>query len=191
MCGSGTFLIEGALIAYNIPPGMFRKSFGFERWMNYSADLFTEVADSCDENSSFNHAIIGSDKSGRSLLLARDGLQRAFLDKRVELVHRPMEEFVPPPGGGLAIMNPPYNERLKTDNLNGLYRMIGDRLKQHYGGYQAWIFSGNPDAMKVIGLHPSKKIPLLNGSIECSFRRYDLYAGSRKIKYQSRTSSPK
>lgn len=189
MCGSGTFLIEGALIAYQIPPGMFRKSFGFERWMNYDEDLFTDVAESCDENGAFNHKIIGSDKSGKSLLLARDGLHRAFLDKKVELEQSPIEEFVPPTGGGIAIMNPPYNERLKIENLTGLYRTIGDRLKQHYSGYQAWIFSGNPDAMKAVGLHPTKRIPLLNGSIECSFRRYDVYAGSRKVKYQTRNNT--
>ncbi len=183
MCGSGTFIIEGALMAYNIPPGIFRKSFGFEKWKNYDPVLFTDVADSVEENNSFNYRIIGSDKSGKSLLLARDGLNRSFLDKKVELVHEPLETFVPPHNGGWAIMNPPYDERLRLENITGLYRLIGDRLKQHYQGYQAWIFSGNPDAMKAVGLHPAKRIPLLNGSIECSFRRYDVYPGSIKSKY--------
>jgi putative N6-adenine-specific DNA methylase len=184
MCGSGTFLIEGAMIAYNIQPGIFRTSFGFEKWKNFDPDLFTEVADQIEERSDFKFRIIGADKSAKSLLLAREGLRKAFLDKRVELVHEPMESFIPPAGGGMAIMNPPYDERLKVENISGLYRMIGDRLKKEYQGYQSWIFSGNPDAMKAVGLHPARKVPMLNGSIECSFRRYDMYAGSKKTKYQ-------
>lgn len=185
MCGSGTFLIEGALIAYNIPPGTFRNSFGFEKWKNYDQDLFTEVADSIDENPGFKFRIVGSDISAKSLLLARDGLHRAFLDKKVELVHESLETFSPPQGGGWAMFNPPYDERLKVEDITGLYRLIGDRLKQQFQGYQAWVFSGNPDAMKVIGLHPARKINLLNGPIECSFRKYDVYAGSIKAKYQN------
>jgi len=184
MCGSGTFLIEGAMIAYNIQPGIFRTSFGFEKWKNFDPDLLSDVADQIDERTDFKFRIIGSDKSAKSLLLAREGLRKSFLDKRVELVHEPLETFVPPAGGGMAIMNPPYDERLKVENISGLYRMIGDRLKKDYQGYQSWIFSGNPDAMKAVGLHPAKKIPMLNGSIECSFRRYDMYSGSMKAKYQ-------
>jgi putative N6-adenine-specific DNA methylase len=184
MCGSGTFLIEGAMIAYNIMPGTFRTSFGFEKWKNFDPDLFTEVADQVEERTDFKYKIVGADKASKSLLLAREGLRKAFLDKRVELVHEPIESFVPPAGGGMAIMNPPYDERLKVENISGLYRMIGDRLKKDYLGYQTWIFSGNPDAMKAVGLHPAKKLPMLNGSIECSFRRYDIYAGSKKSKYQ-------
>ncbi|MFA6125832.1 MAG: THUMP domain-containing protein [Bacteroidales bacterium] len=184
MCGSGTFLIEGAMIAMNIPPGTFRSNFGFEKWKNFDQEIFTEVADQVEENSDFKYRIVGSDKSAKSLQLAREGLHRAFLDKKIELVHEPLESYVPPAGGGWLITNPPYDERMKVDSITGLYRMIGDRMKQYYKGYQVWIFSGNPDAMKFIGLHPSKKIPMLNGSIECSFRRYDIYEGSKKAKYQ-------
>jgi putative N6-adenine-specific DNA methylase len=184
MCGSGTFLIEGAMIAMNIPPGTFRPSFGFEKWMNFNPDLFTEVADQVEENSNFRHRIVGSDKAAKSLQLARESIHRSFLDKKIELIHEPIETYTPPAGGGMMITNPPYDERLKVESITGLYRLIGDRMKQHYQGYQVWIFSGNPDAMKSIGLHPAKKIPLLNGSIECSFRRYDIYEGSKKAKYQ-------
>lgn len=183
MCGSGTFLIEGAMIALNIPPGTFRSNFGFEKWKNFDPELFTEVADQVEQNDRFSHRIIGSDKSSKSLLLAREGIHRSFLDKRIELVHEPIETFVPPARGGWMITNPPYDERLRIDSITGLYRMIGDRMKRHYLGYQAWIFSGNPDAMKSIGLHPTRKIPMLNGSIECSFRKYDIYDGSKKAKY--------
>jgi putative N6-adenine-specific DNA methylase len=185
MCGSGTFLIEGALIAYDIAPGIFRNSFGFEKWKNYDSELFTDVADSVEEKSGFKHKIVGSDKSAKSLLLARDGLHRSFLDKKVELVHEPLESFTPPPGGGWVLINPPYNERLKIEDVIGLYRLIGDRLKQQFQGYQAWVFSGNPDAMKAIGLHPARKFALLNGSIECSFRKYEVYSGSIKAKYRN------
>jgi putative N6-adenine-specific DNA methylase len=184
MCGSGTFLIEGAMIAMNIPPGTFRPHFGFEKWKNFDSEIFTEVADQVEENLDFKYRIIGSDKSAKSLQLAREGLHRSFLDKKIELVHESLENFVPPAGGGWLITNPPYDERLKVESITGLYRMIGDRMKQCYKGYQVWIFSGNPEAMKSVGLHPTKKIPMLNGSIECSFRRYDIYEGSKKAKYQ-------
>jgi putative N6-adenine-specific DNA methylase len=127
---------------------------------------------------------VGSDKAAKSLQLARESIHRSFLDKKIELIHEPIETYTPPAGGGMMITNPPYDERLKVESITGLYRLIGDRMKQHYQGYQVWIFSGNPDAMKSIGLHPAKKIPLLNGSIECSFRRYDIYEGSKKAKYQ-------
>jgi putative N6-adenine-specific DNA methylase len=185
MCGSGTFLIEGAMIAMNIQPGTFRQNFGFEKWKNFDPDLFTEVADQIEQNSRFSHRIIGSDKAVSSLQLARESLNRTFLDKKVELVHSPIEKFIPPPGPGMLITNPPYDERLKIENINNLYRMIGDRMKQHYKGYQVWIFSGNPDAMKSIGLHPARRISMLNGSIECTFRKYDMYEGSKKAKYQN------
>lgn len=184
MCGSGTFLIEGAMIAYNIQPGTFRNTFGFERWKNFNPDLLTEVVDQIEERTDFASRIVGADKSAKSLLLARESLRKTFLDKKVELQHTPTENFIPPTGGGIMIVNPPYDERIKTENISGLYRMIGDRLKQHYQGYQAWIFSGNPDAMKAVGLHPARRIPMLNGSIECSFRMYDIYGGSKKAKYQ-------
>jgi len=184
MCGSRTFLIEGAMIAMNIPPGTFRPDFGFEKWKNFDSELFTEIADQIDQNVHFKHRIVGSDKSVTSLQLAREGVHRSFLDKKIELVHESLENYIPPTGGGWLITNPPYDERLKIENIMGLYQLIGDRMKQHYKGYQVWIFSGNPDAMKSIGLHPSKKIPMLNGSIECSFRRYDIYEGSKKAKYQ-------
>jgi len=184
MCGSGTFLIEGAMIAYNIMPGTFRSSFGFEKWKNFNSDLLTEVVDQVEEKPGFPYKIIGADKSAKALMMAREGLNNSFLDKKVDLLHQSIEEFIPPQGKGMMIVNPPYDERMKTENIAGLYRMIGDRMKQHYQGYQAWIFSGNPEAMKAVGLHPARRIPMLNGAIECSFRRYDIYSGSKKTKYK-------
>jgi putative N6-adenine-specific DNA methylase len=184
MCGSGTFLIEGAMIAMNIPPGTFRPNFGFEKWKNFDQDLLTEVADQVEENDNFKYRIIGSDKSAKSLQLAKESIRRAFLDKKIELVHEPIETYIPPVGGGFMITNPPYDERLRVENILGLYQLLGDRMKRYYKGYQVWIFSGNPDAMKSVGLHPTKKIPMLNGSIDCTFRRYDIYEGSKKAKYQ-------
>lgn len=185
MCGSGTFLIEGAMIAMNIAPGTFRPNFGFEKWKNFDEELLTEVADQVEQNTGFKYRIIGSDKSAKSLLMAREGIHRSFLDKKIELIKETIENYIPPADGGWMITNPPYDERLKTENITGLYRMIGDRMKQYYKGYQVWIFSGNPEAMKSIGLHPTRKIPMLNGAIECSFRRYDIYEGSKKAKYQN------
>jgi len=189
MCGSGTFLIEGAMIAYHLPPGLYRKSFGFERWKNFDSGLFETVQDEVDEIHKIPFKIIGSDRSAKALQLARQSLKHTFLDKKVEIVHKPFEEFLPPEGKGWMITNPPYGERIKIHDIEGFYRIFGDRLKQHYQGYQAWVFSGNLNAMKSIGLRPTKKINLLNGSIPCTFRRFEIYSGSRKSKYQNRPNN--
>ena len=184
MCGSGTFLIEGAMIALNIDPGVYRNSFGFENWKNFDADLFTDVIEMGEEKSELSFPVIGSDASSKVLLVARDSLRRASLDKKVELHQKKVEEFIPPPVTGWVVTNPPYGERIRVNHIEGFYKMLGDRFKNYYKGYQAWVFSGNPDAMKAIGLHPAKRIALLNGSIPCTFRRFDLYSGSKKQKYQ-------
>lgn len=186
MCGSGTFIIEAAMIAYNLPPGMYRKSFGFEKWKNFDEDLFETIMDEVEEKNESKFRIIGSDTSSKALLLARQSLKAAFLDKKVELQQVPVQEFVPPKGGGYMITNPPYGERIKIRDIQGFYKMLGDRLKNNYLGYQAWVFSGNLEAMKSLGLHPTRKISLLNGSIPCTFRRFEIYEGSKKAKYQNR-----
>jgi len=184
MCGSGTFLIEGAMIAYNLAPGMYRKSFAFEKWKNFDQALFDEVSEGVDEKTDVNVSIYGGDQSAKALLIARQSLHKAFLDKKVKVEHVPVQEFVPPQGKGWMVTNPPYGERIKIRDIDGFYKMLGDRLKNHYKGYQAWICSGNMDALKSIGLHPSKRFSLLNGSIPVSFRKFDIYEGSRKTKYQ-------
>ena len=190
MCGSGTFLIEGAMIAYRLPPGMYRKSFGFENWKNFSQELFDEVIDSVEEQPERKIVITGGDISTESLMLARQSIHKAILDKMVTVSKTAVQDFVPPIGTGWMVTNPPYGERIRLRDIDGFYKMLGDRLKNHYRGYQAWICSGNLDAMKSIGLHPSKRFSLLNGSIPVTFRKFDLYEGSRRARYAGNQSQP-
>ena len=180
MCGSGTLIIEGAMIAHGLPPGMYRESFGFEKWKEFDADLFDEITDDDYGVPKFSHKIIGGDISAQNIRISRENLHRSSLYKKIELVNEPMERFVPPEGGGWVITNPPYGDRLKAPMLTQLYSDLGSRFKHFYPGYQAWVFSGNPLAMKSVGLRPSFRKNLLNGAIPCSFNKYELYDGSKK-----------
>jgi len=180
MCGSGTFLIEGAMIAYGLPPGMYRESFGFEHWKDFDADLFDDITDGDYGVPEFKHRIIGGELLSKNIRISRENLHRSSLYKKIELVNEPMEKFVPPEGGGWVVTNPPYGDRLKAPMLTQLYADLGSRFKHFYPNYQAWIFSGNEIAMKSVGLRPSFRKKLLNGSIPCTFNKYALYDGSKK-----------
>jgi putative N6-adenine-specific DNA methylase len=182
MCGSGTLPIEAALIAYNIPPGIFRKEFGFEKWKDFDPDLFESVYNDDDDSRDFRHQILGSDVSSGAVRIASDNVKNAFLTNKVKLEVKSFEGMIPPEEGGMLIMNPPYGERIKKNNIQQFYQSIGNALKRNFSGYEVWILSGNKDAMEYVGLHPSKKITLYNGAIECKFQKYDIYDGSKKAK---------
>lgn len=187
MCGSGTLLIEAALIANNIPPGYFRKEFGFERWKDFDEDLWALIYDAAiDKISNNTQQIIGVEVSGN---VARKAKKNVYLSKTEDVIrvnHAAFEEFEPPIDGfpgkkGVVIINPPYGERMDKDDINALYKSIGDTLKKKYSGYDAWIISSNMEALKCIGLRPSRKITLFNGPLECKFMKYQLYQGTKKI----------
>jgi putative N6-adenine-specific DNA methylase len=183
MCGSGTFLIESAMIAKSIPAGYYRQHYGFQRWREYDKELWNKVKkNAIAEIKPLQIKIQGSDLSDRAIRSSRDNLHNAGLYKEVELRKTGINESVPPPGQGIAIINPPYGERLLTADLLGLYKTIGDSFKRTYKGYEAWIISSDMDAMKNIGLRPSRKITVFNGKLACRFARYELYEGSRKTK---------
>jgi putative N6-adenine-specific DNA methylase len=182
MCGSGTIPIEAALIAYNIPPGIFRKEFGFEKWKDFDRELFQQVYDDDSSAREFNYQILGSDVSGGAIRIATENAKKAFLLNKIKLSVASIESLIPPEGGGIVITNPPYGERLKKNNIQEMYQSMGNHLKRYFSGFEVWILSGNKEAIDAIGLHPSKKISLLNGSIECKFQRYSIYSGSMKQK---------
>ncbi|NBC83215.1 MAG: RNA methyltransferase [Bacteroidetes bacterium] len=186
MCGSGTIVIEAAMIAYGIPPGIFRKGFAFENWNDFDPEIFNHLMDSDEYYKEFEHQIIGSDISAQTLRIALMNTKSASLHKKIELKASPFNELEPPEGKCMVITNPPYGERLKPHQLNNLYKSIGDTLKKIYSKNQtdAWIISSNTDALKRIGLRPSKKIKLINGKLECGFYQFKLYSGSKKSKYQ-------
>lgn len=182
MCGSGTLPIEAALIAYNIPPGIFRKEFGFEKWKDFDADLFESIYNDDENSREFKHAIVGADISAGAIRIASENVKNAFLTNKIELMVKSFESSLPSDEGGLVIMNPPYGERIKKNNIQEFYQSIGNVLKRNFAGFDVWILSGNKDALEYIGLHPSKKITLYNGAIECKFQKFTIYEGSKKSK---------
>ena len=184
MCGSGTFLVEAGLIAKNIPPGIFRKQFAFEKWKDFDDRLWKNIVDESypKRHHTLNTIIIGSDISQEAVEVARESLERAKLGHEIKVECIPFDQFIPPTGGGTVFFNPPYGERLLEEGVNELYESIGSRLKSKFPGYVAWIITSNPEAAKHIGLHPSKKHTIFNGPLECRFMKFELYDGSRKMK---------
>lgn len=182
MCGSGTLPIEAALIARNIAPGVFRKSFAFEKWPDFDADLWSDIYNDDSQEREFKHKIYGSDASFFAIQQAAKNVKAAGVTHDVELRQIRMEELNPAPltPNPLIVINPPYGERLASNkDMEDLYGKIGTALKHHFTGATAWIISSNAVAMKCIGLKPSKKMRLLNGELDCQFNCYELFQGKR------------
>lgn len=186
MCGSGTFLVEAAMIACNIPPNINRKEFAFEKWRDWDNDLFEKVEDSLlNKITEFHYDIIGYDKVPSAVAKAKDNARNSNLDEYISIEHKNFFESEKVTQGPLhMVFNPPYGERLDI-NLERFYREIGDTLKQGYPGTQAWFITGNLEALKYVGLKPSRKIKLFNGKLESRLVRYDMYEGSKRAKFQN------
>jgi len=180
MCGSGTILIEAALIARNISPGVFRKEFAFEKWPDYDQDLFDRIYNDDSQEKEFNHHIYGYDIDMKAVNTARLNVKAAGLSQLVTVEQQDFKNFEKPAEKSIIITNPPYGERISTPNLLGTYKMIGERLKHEFGGNEAWVLSYREECFDQIGLKPSIKIPLYNGSLECEFRKYSLFDGKMK-----------
>ena len=183
MCGSGTLLIEAALIAYNIPPGLYRKEFGFQKWKDFDEDLWDDIYNE-ETEIDYEGEIIGADISDKAMKIAEENIRNAGLKRKIKLNVTPFQQFTPPIEKGLLVTNPPYGERLKPKDLEGLYAMIGERLKHNFIGYDAWILSYSKECFNSIGLRPSRKITLYNGALECKFQKYSMYEGKKKDSYK-------
>lgn len=181
MCGSGTLLIEAALMARNIAPGVFRKEFAFEHWPDFDADLWNDIYNDDSHEREFEHRIYGSDASFYAIQQATRNVKSAGVQKDIELKQVRLEELKELKAeGALVMMNPPYGERLKSNKeMEDLYGAIGTALKHQFTGATAWIISSNAEAMKRIGLKPSRKYRLLNGELDCQFNQYELFQGKR------------
>ncbi len=185
MCGSGTILIEAALIANNIPPGYYRDEFGFERWkkfMPFDEELWNTIFDATI-NKITNHKqqILGGELSPNVAKKAKENCKLAKVEDVVSIRNCNMKDFEVPAGKGVVIINPPYGERMVKDNIEELYNMIGDTFKKKFAGYECWVLSSNMDAFKNVGLRPTRKIVLFNGQLECRFMKYEIYEGTKKI----------
>ena len=177
MCGSGTILIEAALIAQNMAPGVFRKEYAFERWHDFDRELLDEIYNDDSKEREFTHKTYGYDIDIKAVNTARINVRAAGLTKCIEVECADFKDFTQPSGPAIMVCNPPYGERISTPNLLNTYRMIGDRLKHQFQGNEAWILSYRQECFEAIGLKPSLKIPLYNGSLECEFRKYAVFAG--------------
>ena len=180
MCGSGTIPIEAALIARNIAPGVFRKEFAFEKWNDFDQELFDTIYNDDSQEREFTHKVYGYDNNPKANEIATHNVKAAGLSKEVILKIQPFQQFEQPKEKSIIITNPPYGERISTNDLLGLYQMIGERLKHAFAGNDAWILSYREECFDQIGLKPSVKVPLFNGALECEFRKYQLFDGKYK-----------
>lgn len=177
MCGSGTLLIEAALIARNMSPGIFRKEFAFEKWEDYDAELFDSIYNDDSREREFNHHIYGYDVDVKAVNTALYNVRAAGLTKDITVAEADFKDFQQPKEKSLMVTNPPYGERISTPDLLGTYKMIGERLKHAFVGNEAWVLSYREECFDQIGLKPSIKIPVYNGSLECEFRKYSIFSG--------------
>ncbi len=185
MCGSGTLSIEAALIGKKIPPGIFREKFGFMNWKDYDEILFKRLMETMLNPVEMKAGIFASDISADAIELTQNNVKKALLEEFIQVQKVDFKDLIPPSEGGLVMMNPPYGERLKETEINQFYKGIGDTLKKNFTGCDAWVLSGNPEALKFFGLRPEKKIELINGSIKCKFQKFSIYSGSKKHKSET------
>ncbi|MDE5607791.1 MAG: RNA methyltransferase [Muribaculaceae bacterium] len=180
MCGSGTFLIEAALIAANINPGIYRKGFAFEQWPDFDRDLYDSIYNDDSGERTPSCPIIGADMSPKALAIATENVKSAGLARYIDLQLKPLSQWTAAPADGVIVTNPPYGERISVADMEGLYELIGNKLKNVFTGYHAWIISSNIELFNAIHLSPSAKIPLLNGALECELREYIIFEGDYK-----------
>lgn len=181
MCGSGTLLIEAALMALNIPPQLYRKHFGFMNWANFNLSLYDKIKETrINRIREFNGKIVGYDISQNAINSAMSNIQAADLTEFIEVKNQDFFQSEKNMFPVLVIFNPPYNERL-TIQEEDFYKKIGDTLKKAYKNTLAWFITSDIDAFKKVGLRPSRKIKLFNGKLECRFFQYDIYEGTKKI----------
>lgn len=180
MCGSGTLLIEAALIAHNMAPGIFRKEFAFEKWADFDAELFDKIYNDDSREREFHHHIYGYDVDIKAVNTARLNVKAAGLTSDITIEEGDFKNFTQPKEKSIMVTNPPYGERISTPDLLGTYKMIGERLKHQFTGNEAWILSYREECFAQIGLKPSIKIPLFNGSLECEFRKYQMFDGKMR-----------
>lgn len=180
MCGTGTILIEAAMMGQNMAPQLHRSDFGFKNWNNYQPTIWNRVlAEAQAAVRKTKLDISGGDIDPEAVLNANRSLKQFKLNDSVRIQNIPLEKHFPKTPGGMIISNPPYGERIGED-MNTFYRTIGDTLKNNFTGFDAWLLSSNMEAFKHVKLRASKKIVLFNGALECKFQKYEMYKGSKE-----------
>ena len=188
MCGSGTILIEAAMIACNIPANINRKEFAFEKWLDFDEDMFDKIIESSlKKTREFHHKIVGFDKAPSAIRKAKDNVRNANLSDYITIRQQDFfssENFAEDTLH--MVFNPPYGERLSID-IDEFYGNIGDTLKKKYPNTNAWFITSNLEALKYVGLRPSRKIKLFNGPLESKLVKYEMYSGSKRAKFNTYT----
>lgn len=181
MCGAGTIAIEAALWANQIPPGYYRNDFAFMRWRNFDEALYDTIFDSSINRIKEDKVeIVANDIDGSTLKKAIGNTKNAKVDDVVSCTNLSFFDLQPSRKAGVVILNPPYGERLPVAEIEMMYKEIGNKLKKDFQNFNAWIITSNPEAIKSIGLRPSRKIQIYNGSLECRYLKFEMYGGSKK-----------
>jgi putative N6-adenine-specific DNA methylase len=176
MCGSGTLPIEAAMIAQNIAPGRFRKNYAFMLWEDFDHELFEKIKLG-HKTKSFSKQIFASDISRNNILIAEMNARRARVYANISFQTSDLKDLNLNTNNATILVNPPYGERLKHQNINELYNLLGERLKHQFAGNTAWILTSSKEYLKQVGLKASYKTPLFNGALQCTFVKYSLFSG--------------
>jgi 23S rRNA G2445 N2-methylase RlmL len=185
MCGSGTLAIEAALLALNRAPGILRSNFGFMHLKGFNKIKWEELRKKARAAAAktFDGKMVASDNNPAAIRAARNNAATAGVEHLIEFAVCDFRETIVPDGGGVIILNPEYGERLGSiAELEAAYKDMGDFFKQKCKGYKGYIFTGNFDLAKKIGLRTKRKIQFFNSNIECRLLEYELYEGSKKTR---------
>ena len=188
-CGSGTILIEAALLAAGVPSTIERHHFAFKNFKNFDEEAYNEIRDAIDTRvRELPCKIVGSDISDEMVTKARRNMRGFSFGRLIETKVVSFEDMKRLEGeGGVVITNPPYGERM-GEEIEEMYEGLGNWMKNEMTGYECWLLSSNMEAFKFVGLRPTRKIKLFNGNLECSFRQYSIYEGSKKAKFNQEES---
>ena len=183
MCGSGTILTEASLIATRTPPQIKRSYFAFRQWKDYDADLWQKIqTEALNQSRPAPAKLYGGDKSLKAIKNTTENLENIEMDDYVVMALQDFERIEGEKEPGVIVMNPPYDERLKVDDVVAMYRRMGDVMKKNFSGCDAYVISSNIDALKKFGLSPARRYPLHNGPLECRMYKFELREGSfRKV----------
>ena len=188
MCGSGTFLIEAAMIGAGIMPGIYRRNFGFERWNDFDSKLLESIYEDESAEKDLKCIIYGADIAPKAIEIAQKNISRAGVAEYITLKRKPLADWEQAPVvddegkavPGVLVTNPPYGKRLKPEDLEDLYRLLGTKLKNIFKGYHAWVISTKDEYFPAIGLAPTSSTDMLNGDLECELREYVIFEGDYK-----------
>lgn len=193
MCGTGTILMEAAMMACKMPPAFHRKKLGFMSWADFDKILWNQIYSEAEKRIHYPRVkIVGGDNNPQAVDIAKKTSLDFRLNRMISIVRSDMKEHMPPAPRGMMITNPPYGERLQKDDINGFYKAIGTHLKKNFNNWQGWLITSNFEALKHIGLRPQHKYMLFNGPLECKFVGYDMFEGEMKAfkKKVNRTRRP-